>query len=109
MSLTPVGLPHFLTVAAILFSLGIYAVIARRSGLMMLAGIQLLLASAGINFIAFSRYSTGDLARAMTGHVAVIIMAVLALGEAIVAMAIIRNLHGRFSTVNVDEADILRD
>ncbi|MBS1913414.1 MAG: NADH-quinone oxidoreductase subunit K [Bacteroidetes bacterium] len=109
MSLTPVGLPHFLTVAAILFSLGIYAVIARRSGLMVLAGIQLLLASAGVNFVAFSRYSTGDLARAMTGHVAVIIVAILAVAQAIVAAAIVRNLYGRFSTVNVDEADILRD
>lgn len=109
MTLTPVGLPHVLTVAAILFSLGLYAVIARRSGLMVLAGIQLLLVAGALNFIAFSRYSTGDLSRAMTGQVTAVIVVILALCEAAVAVAIIRNLYHRFSTVNVDDADILRD
>jgi len=50
-----VGLEHFLIVGAILFSLGIYAVVTRKNAIMVLMGIELILNSANINFIAFSK------------------------------------------------------
>ena len=48
-----VSLIHFLFVSAILFSFGVYAVITRRNAIMVLMGIELILNSANINFIAF--------------------------------------------------------
>ncbi|MGH2567708.1 MAG: NADH-quinone oxidoreductase subunit NuoK, partial [Bacteroidota bacterium] len=53
------GLTHFLIVSGILFSLGVFAVLTRRNAIMVLMGIELILNAANINFIAFSRYSTG--------------------------------------------------
>ncbi len=51
-----VGLNHFLALSAILFSLGIYAVLTRKNAIQVLMGIELILNSANINFIAFARY-----------------------------------------------------
>ncbi len=51
-----VGLPHFLTVSAALFSLGLFAVMSRRNAVGILMGVELMLNAANINFVAFSRY-----------------------------------------------------
>ena len=51
-----VGLTHFLVVSAILFSLGIYGIVTRKNAVMVLMGIELVLNSANINFVAFAKY-----------------------------------------------------
>lgn len=104
-----IGLPHFLTIAAILFSLGIFAIITRRNAVMLLMGIELVLNAANINLVAFSRFSVAPGNAMMTGQVASIFVIVLAACEAAVALAIVMNIYRRFSTINVDEVDMLRD
>ncbi len=99
-----VGLEHFLVVSAILFSLGIYAVVTRKNAIMVLMGIELILNSANINFIAFSKYSTGDI----TGHLVAIFVIILAAAEAAIAIAIVLNIYKNFLTVNIDEIDNLK-
>jgi NADH-quinone oxidoreductase subunit K len=105
----PIGLPHFLTIGAILFSLGIFAIVTRRNAVMLLMGIELILNAANVNLVAFSRYHTGTGSAMMTGQVASIIVIVLAACEAAVALAIVLNIYKRFNTINVDEVDMLRD
>ena len=107
--MTPIGLPHFLTISAILFSLGLYGIITRRNAVMMLMGIELVLNAANINFVAFSRYGPGATSGVMTGQVASVFVIVLAACEAAVALAIVLNIYKRFNTINVDEVDMLRD
>jgi NADH-quinone oxidoreductase subunit K len=109
MSLTPIGLPHFLTISAVLFSLGVYGIVTKRNAVMLLMGIELVLNAANINFIAFSRYSLGGLPQMMTGQMASIFVIILAACEAAVALAIVLNIYKRFNTINVDEIDMLRD
>ena len=104
-----VGLPHFLTVSAILFALGVFGIVTKRNAVMLLMGIELVLNAANINFVAFSRYSIGSGAQMMTGQVASLFVIVLAACEAAVALAIVLNIYKRFSTINVDEIDMLRD
>jgi NADH-quinone oxidoreductase subunit K len=104
-----VGLPHFLTIGAVLFSLGLYAIITRRNAVMLLMGIELILNAANVNLVAFSRYSTAGTSLMMTGQVASLLVIVLAACEAAVALAIVLNIYKRFSTINVDEVDMLRD
>lgn len=104
-----IGLPHFLTISAILFAFGLYGIITRRNAVMLLMGIELVLNAANLNFVAFSRFSTGDLPQMMTGQVASIFVIVLAACEAAVALAIVLNIYKRFNTINVDEVDMLRD
>ncbi len=107
--MSPIGLPHFLTVSAILFSLGLYGIITRRNAVMVLMGIELVLNAANINFVAFSRYGAGGTSQMMTGQVASVFVIVLAACEAAVALAIVLNIYKRFNTINVDEVDMLRD
>jgi NADH-quinone oxidoreductase subunit K len=99
------GLTHFLIVSALLFSLGIFAVLTRRNAIMVLMGIELILNSANVNFIAFSRYSTGTL----DGHMVAIFVIILAAAEAAIALAIVLNIYQNFNTVNVDEINRLKD
>ena len=100
-----VGLTHYLLVSAILFSFGLYAVITRRNAIMVLMGIELILNSANINFIAFSRYGTLGL----DGQAIAVFVIILAAAEAAIALAIVLNIYQRFNTVNVDEVSKLKE
>lgn len=101
----PVGLTHFVIVSAILFSLGLYGVITRRNAIMVLMGIELILNSANINFIAFARYGGMHL----DGQVIAVFVIILAAAEAAIALAIVLNVYQRFNTVNVDEVSKLKE
>jgi len=98
------GLIHFLIVSAILFSLGIMAVLSRRNVIMVLMGVELILNSANINFIAFSRFT--DLG--LDGHMIGLFVIIMAAAEAAVALAIVLNIYNRFKTINLDEISQLR-
>ncbi|MFO7523924.1 MAG: NADH-quinone oxidoreductase subunit NuoK [Ignavibacteriaceae bacterium] len=100
-----VGLNHFLVVSSLLFSMGIYAIVTRRNAVMVLMGVELILNAANINFIAFSRY--GNLGH--DGQLIALFVIVLAAAEAAIALAIVLNIYKNIATVNVDEADSLRD
>jgi len=100
------NLQVYLMLSSLLFSLGIYAVISRKNAVAILMGIELILNSANINFIAFNRFSS-DLVK-LDGHVFSIFVIVLAAAEAAVALAIIINLFKNVGTVNVDEAAELK-
>ncbi|MCR4418299.1 MAG: NADH-quinone oxidoreductase subunit NuoK [Ignavibacteria bacterium] len=100
-----VGLNHFLVLSVILFSLGIYAVLTRKNAIQVLMGIELILNSANINFIAFARFGNFG----FTGQVISLFVIILAAAEAAIALAIVLNIYKHFSTVNVDEIDGLKE
>jgi NADH-quinone oxidoreductase subunit K len=100
-----VGLTHFLVISIILFSLGIYGVITRKNAVMVLMGIELILNSANINFIAFARFGNFGL----QGQIMALFVIVLAAAEAAIALAIVINIYKTISNINVDEIDSLRD
>lgn len=100
-----VQLAHFLIVSALLFSLGIYGIVTRRNAILVLMGVELVLNSANINFVAFSRYGGMNL----DGQVAAVFVIILAAAEAAVALAIVLNIFQRFQTVNVDEVSSLKE
>ena len=99
------SLQSYLVIAAALFSLGIYGIITRKNAVAILMGIELILNSANINFIAFNRFSGMS---QLDGQVFSIFVIVLAAAEAAVALAIIINLFKNIGTVEVDSADILK-
>lgn len=100
-----VGLIHFLVVSTLLFSMGLYAIITRKNAILVLMGIELVLNSANINFVAFSRFGNFG----YSGHLVALFVIVLAAAEAAIALAIVLNIYKNMSTVNVDEIDNLRD
>ncbi|NQU66602.1 MAG: NADH-quinone oxidoreductase subunit NuoK [Candidatus Marinimicrobia bacterium] len=99
------NLTSYLVISGILFSLGIFGVMTRRNGVAILMGIELILNSASLNFVAFNRF--GGMHR-LDGHVFSIFIIVLAAAEAAVALAIIINLFKNLETVNVDQADSMK-
>jgi NADH-quinone oxidoreductase subunit K len=100
-----VGLNHFLVVSTLLFSMGIYAIVTRKNAIQVLMGVELILNSANLNFIAFTRFGNFGL----QGHLIALFVIVLAAAEAAIALAIVLNIYKTLSTVNIDEVDSLKD
>ena len=98
-------LQSYLVLSSILFSLGIFAIVTRRNAIAILMGIELILNSASINFIAFNRFGSMD---KLDGHIFSIFVIVLASAEVAVALAIIINLFKNAGSVDVDEANTLK-
>jgi NADH-quinone oxidoreductase subunit K len=99
-----IGLTHYLVVSAALFSLGIMAVLARKNAVNVLMGIELILNSANLNLVAFSRYSAANL----SGQIFAIFIIVIAAAEAAVALAIVLSMYRLVKSVNLDKADTLK-
>jgi len=99
-----IGLEHYLLVSAALFSLGLLGILTRRNAVNVLMGIELILNSANINLVAFSRYGIGNLQGQLFG----VFVIVIAAAEAAVALAIVLVMYRLRHTPNLDEADILR-
>jgi len=98
-----VGLTHFLVLGAILFVLGLLAVITKRNAVTVLMGVELIINAANVNFIAFARYLDKDIDGQMFG----VFVIVAAAAGAAVALAIVLNIYQRMRSVNLDEADSL--
>ena len=99
-----VDLNSYLVIGALLFSLGLFGVITRRNGVAVLMGVELILNAANVNFIAFARFGGMD----FSGHVFALFVIVMAAAEAAVALAIILNIFNNMGTINIDEADQLK-
>lgn len=98
------GLYHYLILAALLFCLGLLAILTRRNGIAILMGIELILNAANINFVAFSYYVTHTLG----GHVFVVFVILLAAIEAAVALAIVFAIYKHFHSVEVPNVNIMK-
>ena len=98
------NLQTYLYISAILFSLGLYGVITRRNGIAVLMGIELILNSANINFVAFARFGGMN----FSGQIFSLFVIILAASEAAVALAIIINIFNNLDTVNIDDARDLK-
>jgi NADH-quinone oxidoreductase subunit K len=98
------SLNHFVVLSLILFALGLFCVLTRRNAIGVLMGIELILNSANINYIAFARYggSTYD------GQVFAIFVIALAAAEAAIGLAIVLGIYQSFETIDLEATDRLR-
>ena len=99
-----IGLTHFLVVSAVLFALGMFAIITRKNAILVLMGLELILNSANINFVSFSRFGGLN----YEGHIAAIFVIVLAAAEVAVALAIFLNIYQNYKHINADEISELK-
>ena len=99
-----IGLPHYLILSAALFSLGLLGLLTRRNAVHVLMSIELILNSANVNLVAFSRYGSGGLA----GQLFAVFVIVIAAAEVAVALAIVLTLYRIKRTPNLDQAGTLR-
>ena len=95
---------HFQVLSAAMFGIGLYGVLSRRSAVLILMAIELMLNAVNVNLVAFGAYgSPGD----TTGLVIAIFVITIAAAEVALALGIILRLFRSRSSVNVDEIDLL--
>ncbi|MBI1886090.1 MAG: NADH-quinone oxidoreductase subunit NuoK [Chloroflexi bacterium] len=100
-----IPIQHFLVLSSILFSLGIYGVLARRSAVLILMSVELMLQAVSINFIAFAVYLAPE---EFTGLIFAIFVITVAAAEVGLALAIVLRIYRNKATANVDEVDIMK-
>ena len=103
-----IELAHVQVLAAALFATGLYGVLARRSAVMILMSIELMLNAVNINLIGFAAFVDFGEAQRALGQVLVIFVITIAAAELALALAIILRLYRNRSSVNVDGIDTLR-
>ncbi len=108
-------LTAFLIVSALLFCIGMYAVLARRNAVAILMGIELMLNAVNINLVAFWRYLTpGTAATAeglqvgMAGQSFAVFVFVVAAAEVAVGLALVISIYRNRRTVIAEDVDMLR-
>ena len=103
-----IELAHLQVLSAVLFAIGIYGVLARRSAVLILMSIELMLNAVNINLIGFAAFAEFDEAQRALGQVLVIFVITIAAAELALAMAIILRLYRNRSSVNVDEIALMK-
>jgi NADH:ubiquinone oxidoreductase subunit K len=100
MTLVPI-----LVLAALLFSLGVYGLLARRNAVLVLLAIELMLNAVNINLIAFEAMIRDSLA---TGQVFAIFVITVAAAEVGIGLAIVLLIFRNRATANVDEFNLMK-
>jgi NADH-quinone oxidoreductase subunit K len=100
-----VPLSWYLIVAAILFAMGLYGVIARRNAVAILMSVELMLNAVNINLVAFWRYLTPD---RPVGLAWALFVLALAAAEAAVGLALVISVYRERDSVIADELDSLK-
>ena len=99
-----IGLAHYLTVAAILFTLGIFGIfLNRKNVIIILMSIELMLLAVNINFVAFSAY-LGDL----VGQVFAMFVLTVAAAEAAIGLAILVVYFRNRGTIEVEDINVMK-
>ena len=99
-----IGLEHYLTVAAVLFVIGIFGLFLNRKNIIiLLMSIELILLSVNINFIAFSSYM-GD----MAGQVFTLFILTVAAAEAAIGLAILVVFFRNRGTIDVEDVNVMK-
>jgi NADH:ubiquinone oxidoreductase subunit K len=98
-----IRLPLILIFAALLFSAGVYGVLARRNAVMVLMAIELMLNAVNVNLVAFSASL-----QSVTGQVFALFVIAVAAAEVGIGLAIVILLFRNRASINVDEVDLLK-
>ncbi len=98
-----IRLPLVLMFSALLFSAGVYGVLARRNAIMVLLAIELMLNAVNVNLVAFAAWL-----QQMTGQVFALFVIAVAAAEVGIGLAIVILLFRTRESINVDEVNLLK-
>jgi NADH-quinone oxidoreductase subunit K len=99
-----IGLSHYLSVAAILFTIGIFGIfLNRKNVIVILMSVELLLLAVNINFVAFSSF-LGD----MIGQVFTMLVLTVAAAEAAIGLAILVVFHRNRGSIAVEDVNVMK-
>ncbi len=98
-------LPSYLILGAIIFCIGLYGALSKRSAIVVLISIELMLNACNLNFIAFSKYGPVP---SLTGQIFTLFNITVAAAEVAVGVAILIALFRNKGTSNVEDMDSMR-
>ncbi len=101
-----IPLSWYLFVAAALFCLGLYGVVARRNAVAILMAVELMLNAVNINLVAFWRYMTPD---RPVGQAWAVFVLTVAAAEAAVGLALVISIYRNRDSVVAEELDLLKN
>ncbi len=96
-------LNQFLLLGAVLFSIGVYGVLVRRNGVLVLMSIELILNAVNINLIAFGAYN-----ESLSGQVFALFVIAVAAAEVGVGLAIVLLLYRNRQNIDLDDVSSMR-
>lgn len=100
-----IGLTHYLVLSAVLFGIGLYGALSRRSAVVILMCIELMLNAANIALVAFSRFVTPVL---LSGQLFSLFSIVVAAAEATVGLAIIIAIYRHYEGIDTSMINLLK-
>ncbi len=95
----------YLLVAAALFAMGVYGVLARRNAVAILMSIELMLNAVNLNLVSFWRYRAPD---ALSGQTFAVFVFAVAAAEAAVGLALIISIYRSRETVVAEDVNMLK-
>lgn len=100
-----IPLQYYLMVAAVLFALGAYGVLARRNAVAILMAIELMLNAVNLNLVAFWRFQAPE---KLNGQAFAIFVFTVAAAEAAVGLALIISIYRNRETVIAEEINMMK-
>ena len=101
-----IDIEHVLVVAALLFSIGLYIALSRRSAVGVLMGIEIMLNAVNLNLIGFARFVQSE--TPIDGHVFAIFVITVAAAEAAVALALAVAVYRLRGSIDVDRLNLMK-
>jgi NADH-quinone oxidoreductase subunit K len=99
-----IGLGHYLTVAAILFTLGLFGIfLNRKNVIIILMSIELMLLAVNINFVAFSTHLQD-----MVGQIFTMFVLTVAAAEAAIGLAILVVYYRNRGSIEVEDINVMK-
>ena len=112
MSEVQIALNQYLTVAILLFSIGMYGVLTRKNAVAILMSIELMFNAANIALVAFGRFlapfPTLAMGTAATGQMFALFVVAVAAAEITIGVGIVLTVYRNFRSINVEEVDLLK-
>ncbi len=100
-----IRLPFLLIFSAVLFSAGVYGVLARRNAVLVLMSIELMLNAVNVNLVAFSQFLNDQM---LTGQIFALFVITVAAAEVGIGLAIVILIYRNRETIDVDKVDLLK-
>jgi NADH-quinone oxidoreductase subunit K len=99
-----IGLSHYLIVAAVLFTLGVFGIfLNRKNVIVILMSVELILLAVNINFVAFATH-LGDI----TGQVFALLILTVAAAEAAIGLAILVVFYRNRGSIAVEDVNVMK-
>ncbi len=100
-----IGLPHYLVLGAVVFSIGVFGVLTRRNAVAVLMSVELMLNAVNINFVAANKFVAAGTA---VGQLFSVFIIVVAAAEIAVGLALVISIYRQRGTIDLHDFNLLK-